>query len=123
MRNKKLDYPVLREKEIASEIAHRTGVPINTVIQIMYTYFDVIKECVSSSVGVKMGSLGVMGWRVKPPRYNKVFYNFATHQKDPPRDMPGYREPKFEVKVQWKKELKEVSKFWEKEDKEKEVGE
>ena len=124
MRQKKTGNPILLEKEVAHEISKRTGVPINTVIQMMYTYFDIIKECIASGVEVKMASLGVMRWKVKKPRHNVVYWNFQTHQNDPPREVPGFWEPCFDAKVQWKKELKAVSKFWEKEnDEEREIGE
>lgn len=112
---KKSDKPFLTETELIRAVSQRTGLPINAVFQSINAYYDVIKECIESGVEVKMGNLGTMRWKVKNPHKGVVYYNPQTKENLPPQDTPGFWIPMFTPKKTWRTELKEATKFWEKE--------
>lgn len=110
---KKSNNPYLTNTEAIKEVANRTGLPINAVLQAICSYHDIVRECINNGVEVQMGELGTMRWRSKPPRYGVVYYNFKTKENLPPQDTPGFNYPYFVAKQTWKRELKEITKFWE----------
>lgn len=115
---KKSNNPCLTNTEALKEVANRTGLPINAVLQAICSYHDIVRECINNGVEVQMGELGTMRWRSKPPRYGVVYYDFKTKENLPPQDTPGFNYPYFVAKQTWKRELKELTKFWENEGKE-----
>lgn len=104
--------PIISHKEIVREVSKRTGVTLNATYQIITTYCDVIKECVANCVEAQMGNIGVFCWRVINPRKNVVGYDLFNRCRAKPKDVPGIRSPFFKADKKWKKELKEISKFW-----------
>ena len=112
---KKSDHPLLKEKDAIVEVSNRTGLPYNVILQVIKNYQEIIKECVSNGVDIKIGDLGKFGWKIKPPRYDVVYYNIQTGENNPPIDTPGFWLPVFTPTKKWRKELKEQTKFWEKE--------
>lgn len=121
----KSKVPHITDTELIREVANRTGLPINATFQAIYAYYEVVKECIANGVEVKMGELGTMKWRVLNPTFGKSYYDFYTKEKMRPKDNPGYWVPKFVPRQQWKKELREITEFWEtnEEKKESEDGE
>lgn len=117
---KKSDRPHITETELIKEVVKRTGLPLNAVFQAVNAYYDIIKECIENGVEVKMGELGTMGWKMKQPNYGVVYYDFKTKQPLPPQDTPGFWIPYFTPRQKWKRELKEKTKFWERENEGKE---
>lgn len=111
---KKSNNPYLTNTEVIKEVANRTGLPLKAVLQAICSYHDIVRECINNGVEVQMGELGTMRWRSKPPRYDIVYYDFKTKEKLPPQDTPGFNYPYFVAKQTWKRELKEITKFWEK---------
>lgn len=120
---KKSDKPHITDTELIREVANRTGLPINATFKAIYAYYDIVKECIESGVEVKMGELGTMSWKIKPPNKGVVYYDVHRGVNLPPQDVPGFWIPKFTPRRKWRKELKELTKFWEKENEGKEERE
>ena len=112
---KKSDHPLLKEKDALKEVCNRTGLPYNVAYQVITNYQEIIKECVSNGVDIKFGDMGRFGWKNKPPRYGVVYYNIQTGKNMDPVDTPGFWIPTFTPTRKWRIELKEQTKFWEKE--------
>lgn len=115
---KKSNKPILTDTELIREISKRTGLTFDIAFQVVSTYSAIIKECIANEVEVKMGDLGVMSWKVKQPHYGVIYYDFQNGRDLPPQDTPGFNIPIFRPKKTWRTELKELTKFWEKENKE-----
>ena len=110
------DCPQLsKEKDIATEVCARTGLPFNAVYQTLKAFQDVIKECVESEVEIKFCQLGSFSWKNKPPHKDVVYTDPKTGKPLPPKDTPGFRIPYFKPSQSWKRELKALTEFWEKE--------
>lgn len=112
---KKSNKPYITDKELIIEVANRTGLPLNATFQAVYAYYDIVKECIANGVEVKMGELGTMKFKIKQPNKNVVYYNPKTKENLPPQDTPGFWVPIFTPRKKWRMELKEQTKFWEKE--------
>lgn len=109
---KKSNNPHITDTELIREVANRTGLPINATFKAIYTYYEIVKECIANGVEVKMGELGTMKWRRKKPNKGVVYYDFATKEELPPKDTPGFLIPHFTPRRKWRAELKELTKFW-----------
>lgn len=120
---KKSNNPHITDTELIREVANRTGLPINATFKAIYAYYDIVKECIENGVEVKMGELGTMSWLIKKPHKGVVYYNGFTGESLLPKDTPGFWIPKFTPRKKWRKELKELTKFWEKENEGKEESE
>lgn len=114
---KKSNNPHITDKELISEVANRTGLPFNVAFQTIYAYYDIVRECIANGVEVKMGELGTMKWKIKQPNKGVVYYDIQTGKNLPPQDTPGFWIPLFSPRKKWKMELKEKTKFWEREEK------
>ena len=112
---KKSNHPHITDTELIKEVANRTGLPINVAFQVVYSYYDIVKECIANGVEVKMGELGTMKWKIKQPNKGVVYDNPKTMEDLPPQDTPGFWVPIFSPRKKWRMELKELTKFWERE--------
>ena len=112
---KKTDHALLKEKEALLEIQNRTGIPYDAVRKNIKAYQEIIKECVANGVDLKVGDMGRFGWKIKPPRFGVVYFNPITKENMDPVDTPGFWIPTFIPTKKWRMELKELTKFWEKE--------
>lgn len=109
---KKSNKPHITNSELVKEVANRTGLPFNATFQTIYTYYDIVKECIANGVEVQMGELGTMSWKLKQPNFGVVYYNPQTKDFMEPQDTPGFWVPNFIARKKWRKELKELTKFW-----------
>lgn len=112
--------PQITNIEAVKEVASRTGLPVNAAFTAVKCYQDIIMECVNSGVEIKVGDIGVITYKVKPPHYNVVYYDFTSGDKLPPKNTPGFWIPYLRPSRKWKAELKELTKFWNEENEEKE---
>ena len=49
--------------EAIIEICHRTGLPENAVYRILWTYAEIIKECLCNQVEIAFADLGTFGYQ------------------------------------------------------------
>lgn len=106
---------ITKEKDIVVEICARTGLPYNATYQTLKALQDVVKECVESEVEVKFLQLGTFSWKNKPPHEGVVYTDPKTGKPLPPKDVPGFRIPYLRISQSWRKELRALTEFWEKE--------
>lgn len=112
---KKSKKPVLTDKELIHAVSDRTGLSFNAAVQVIYAYYDIVKEAIENGVEVKMGELGTMSWKTKQPTHGVVYYNPNTGENMPPKEVPGFLIPTFRVRKKWRMELRALTEFWEKE--------
>lgn len=112
--------PQITNIEAVKEVASRTGLPVNAALTAVKCYQDIIMECVNSGVEIKVGDIGVITYKIKAPHHNVVYYDFKTGENLPPKDTPGFWVPYLRPSRKWKSELKELTKFWNEENEEKE---
>ena len=120
---KKSNKPILRDKEIFDQISAATSIPFNTVFTVIAKYHEIIQFCIEHGVEVKIGELGVMGWKVKDPHYGVVYYNIQTGENMDPIDVPGFWVPQFKAKKTWRTKLRAKTEFWDTKDSESEKTE
>ena len=100
--------PRLTDKEIVKEVYNRVGQPLSVVEQIVFTYYEVIRETVNSGVEAK-SDLGVFSWNIKPPRKHISYNNPKTGERIEKFNTDGFVIPKFKPSKRWKDELKKIT--------------
>lgn len=101
----------MRHDEIYLEIYKRTGISANTIHRVLWTYFDIIKECLIDMVEVPLGDIGTLSWKVIPPKKKEANVRLKE-------DAPGYICTKLRVNKTWRSYLKGLTSFWDNEEEE-----
>ena len=119
-RARKNGKPRLNFKESIEEICRRTGLPANAVFQSLWTYNEIVKECMLNQVEVVFGNVGTFTYQFfvkrdhiqhRNPKTGEVFY----------KDYPAHYRMNFRQTPSWKKEMKEeTAKLFDENGKEKE---
>lgn len=95
--------------EAIIEICHRTGLPENAVYRILWTYADIIKECLCNQVEIAFADLGTFGYQHHHERHNVKYYNPQLREWMPPMYQPPYDAPVFRNTKPWKKQMREAT--------------
>lgn len=104
--------PTIPSKEVVQEVSNRTGIAFNVAFNLIYTYFDVLKECVMQGVDVKVGEIGILERKVKNPHYGVIYRDVKNGKELPPKDVPGFYVPFFKMSKKFRKELRDATEFW-----------
>lgn len=104
-----MNQPKLNFQEALVEICNRTGMPVNTVYQILWTYIDIVKECLNNQVAIVFGDLGVFRYQHHEARYNVSYYNPKTREHCVAKCFPAYDSPTFRCARQWQAQMKQDS--------------
>lgn len=106
---KKSKNPKLNFSEVIIEVCRRTGLPENAVYRSLWTFSEVVKECLINRVEVVFADIGVFGLQHHTERKDVVYYNLQTRQKMPPMYQPPYDALVFRNYKQWKKDLRNAT--------------
>ena len=103
---KKEKRPIITEKELCVQVSEMTGVPLQTVMDVIGNFNDSIEFAIRYGVEVKC-RLGTFSWMVKKEKKGYVFkYGGIAY---PPKDIPEHNIPTFRVAKAWKTRLKEFT--------------
>lgn len=100
----------ISDTDACCEVSKRTGLPLQTVQQIIVTYYAVIQQCIESGVRVKTG-LGIFGWNERKPKKNAKYRNLRTGETMVKSEVPGYWIPKFTPGKKWKMSLRDKTRI------------
>lgn len=99
-RARKNGRPRLNFAEAIEEICRRTGLPANAVFQALWTYNEIVKECLLNQVEVVFGNIGTFTYQLfvrrehrkcTNPRTKEVFYkDFPAHYRTRFRQTPAW---------------------------------
>lgn len=95
--------------EAIIEICHRTGLPENAVYRILWTYAEIIKECLCNQVEIAFADLGTFGYQHHCERHDVKYYNPRAKEWMPPMYQPPYDAPVFRNASKWKKEMRNAT--------------
>lgn len=101
--------PKVTFNEAISEVNKRTGLPENSVYRILWTYAEIVKECIMNQVEIGFADLGVFGFRHHTERHDVKYYNPKEKRWNPPMYQPPYDAPVFRNGKTWKKQLREAT--------------
>ena len=99
----------LNFNEAIIEVCYRTGIPENAVYRILWTYVEVVKECLCNQVEIAFADLGVFGYQHHMERHNVKYFNPRTKEEMPPMYQPPYDAPVFRNTKTWKKQMREAT--------------
>ena len=99
----------LNFNEAIIEVCHRTGIPENAVYRILWTYVEVVKECLCNQVEIAFADLGVFFFFFHMERHNVKYFNPRTKEEMPPMYQPPYDAPVFRNTKTWKKQMREAT--------------
>lgn len=105
-RARKNGKPRLNFAEAIEEICRRTGLPANAVFQALWTYNEIVKECMLNQVEVVLGNIGVFTYQFSVRRENRECWNPKTKEIIY-KDFPAHYRMNFRQTPSWKKEMKE----------------
>lgn len=105
-RARKNGKPRLNFAEAIEEICRRTGLPANAVFQALWTYNEIVKECMLNQVEVVLGNIGVFTYQFFIRRENRECWNPKTKEIIY-KDFPAHYRMNFRQTPSWKKEMKE----------------
>ena len=105
-RTRKNGKPRLNFAEAIEEICRRTGLPANAVFQALWTYNEIVKECMLNQVEVVLGNIGVFTYQFFVRRENRECWNPKTKEIIY-KDFPAHYRMNFRQTPSWKKEMKE----------------
>lgn len=101
--------PKLTFNEAMIEISNRTGLPANAIYRVLWTYIEIVKECLDNKVSIAFGDLGVFRYQYNKPRYDVNFYNPHTREHSLIKCIPAYDVPIFRCARQWQAQVKKNS--------------
>lgn len=112
----KKQYPYITNQEAFIEIMNRTGIPYSAIKDVFKVYEDIVEECLANYIDIQVLNIGKISFKVKPPRLNKVYFNPAKGEFLPPKDYPGYLNPRIKFSAAFRKRLKRKTEFFDKEE-------
>lgn len=92
--------------EAITEICRRTGLPANAVFQAMWTYNEIIKDCMLNQVEVVLGDIGVFSYQFLVKREHRRCFNPQTKEFFY-KDYPAHYRMSFRQSKSWRKEMRE----------------
>lgn len=101
--------PKINFSEAIIEICHRTGLPENAVYRTLWTYSEIVKECLCNQVEIAFADLGIFGYQHHCERHNVRYYNPRKKEWMPPMYQPPYDAPVFRNGSNWKKQMREMT--------------
>ena len=99
-------HPRLTFAEAIDEVKNRTGVPREAVESILWTYNDIVKECMLNQVEVSFGDIGVFTYQFFIRRENMPKKNLNTGETIY-RDFPAHYRMNFRQSLKWGKTMRE----------------
>ena len=99
----------LNFNEAIVEIHKRTGLPENSVYRVLWTYAEVIKECLCNQVEIAFADIGTFGYQHHCERHDVKYYNPKERRWMPPMYQPPYDAPVFRNTKPWKKQMREAT--------------
>ena len=99
-------HPRLTFAEAIDEVKNRTGLPREAVENILWTYNDIIKECILNQVDVSFGDIGIFTYQFFVRRENMPKRNPKTGEIIY-RDFPAHYRMNFRQALKWRKEMRE----------------
>lgn len=112
----KKQYPYITNQEAYIEIMNRTGIPYSAIKDIFKVYENIVEECLANYIDIQIFNIGKISFKVKSPRLNKVYFNPYTRDFLPPKDYPGYLEPRIKFGSAFRRRLKRKTEFFDKEE-------
>ena len=103
---KKEKKPRVNFTEVMEEIYHRTGVPINSVFRTLWTYNEIVKECLIDEVEIVFGDIGIFSFKEAKGKKNARFFS-PGNKEFFYTDVHPHVKMIFKVKRAWRKELEE----------------
>ena len=107
--NKKQKRPKINFNEAIIEVCKRTGIPENAVYRVLWTYVEIVKECLCNQVEITFADLGIFGYQHHHERHDVKYYNMKEKKWNPPMYQPPYDSPTFRNAKLWKKEMREAT--------------
>ena len=104
-RARKNGKPRLNFAEAIEEICRRTGLPANAVFQALWTYNEIVKECILNQVEVVFGNIGTFTYQLFVRRENRKCWNPRT-KETVYKDFPAHYRMNFRQTPAWKKTMK-----------------
>lgn len=95
-------------KEAIKEVHNRTGLPENSINQVLESYAEVVKQCILNEVDVVFADIGTFGLLHSEKRENVMCRNFHTGEVFY-KDIPPYNKTHFKFSPAWKDKVREVS--------------
>lgn len=104
--------PKIRFNECITEIAKRTGIPFEVCNQVLLAYEDIICQALKASVEVMLFKhLGVVTWKVVPPKPKRRIYNFQKRDYVESEGTDGYHRTTFRFSRKWAYELRDATRI------------
>ena len=104
-RARKNGRPRLNFAEAIEEICRRTGLPANAVFQALWTYNEIVKECLLNQVEVVFGNIGTFTYQLFVRREHRKCYNPRTKETIY-RDFPAHYRTRFRQTPAWLQVMK-----------------